>query len=194
MINLIYIAYYLLHVPITIIPLYIIWGIQVVRKTDKDKKAVLKRLREEAKAKVTAGSAKDLEHVKKISVKLGTFEGAVDKTPKAAFETLLNTLDAVGLKNVREYLKKRNNGGKTDAKLAGVARLLFGADMDKVEETMQECGAVLTSIETAVQYGYECFVEAEETDIGGLKELIEKVMWEKMDKEMKDWGDDSPIA
>ena len=44
---------------------------------------MLRRLREEAKAKVTAGSAKDLEHVKKISVKLGVFEGAVDKTPKA---------------------------------------------------------------------------------------------------------------
>ena len=147
---------------------------------------MLRRLREEAKAKVTAGSAKDLEHVKKISVKLGAFEGAVDKTPRAAFVTLLNTLDGKELKGVHEFLKSRSRGGKTDAKLAGVARLLFGADMEKVENTMQECGAVLTSIETAVQYGYECFIEAEETDIGGLKEIIESVMWEKVDKDMKD--------
>ena len=105
---------------------------------------------------------------------------------KAAFITLLGTLDGKELKAVHEYLKTRNRGGKTDAKLAGVARLLFGADMEKVENTMQECGAVLTSIETAVQYGYECFIEAEETDIGGLKEIIESVMWEKVDKDMKD--------
>ena len=112
--------------------------------------------------------------MKNVEKQLDEFMKEADVDGSAALEGLVKKLSIDNIIGILETLEL-NKGGTTDKKLDKVASQLFGPEMKKVEQAMDNYAGVVESGQTLVQYAFSKANTAMGYNIGDLKEMLAKV-------------------